>query len=128
MNIRIDANGAGDGKGTHVSMYVYVQKGQYDEKLRWPLKGEMVVQLLNWREDAHHCRELVGLSGDNPSAQMTASMRSKGRGRHQLIAHRVLENSTDRNVQFLQNDCLRFRIERTEIPEFVPGMSNSTML
>ena len=121
MNVRVDAFGAGDGKGTHVSMYVYVQKGEYDEDLHWPLRGEMIVQILNWKDDSQHFRESVGLSGDHPSILLTASIRSKGRGRHQLIAHRVLENTAFKNVQFLQDDCLRFRIERTDIPEFTPG-------
>ena len=37
MCLRVDANGSG--KGTHVSCYVYLMSGEYDDILEWPFKG-----------------------------------------------------------------------------------------
>ena len=41
MCLKVYANGCGDGKGTHVSVYIYLMKGEFDDNLEWPF-------------DAHH--------------------------------------------------------------------------
>ena len=51
MCLRVDANGCGDGKGTHVSVYAYLIRGEYDDLLKWPFQGSIVVQLCNQLED-----------------------------------------------------------------------------
>ena len=50
MCIRVDANGQGNGKGTHVSLFVYMMKGEFDSHLKWPFKGEITVELVNQKE------------------------------------------------------------------------------
>ena len=50
MCLRIDANGWGIGRGTHVSVSVFMMKGEFDSHLQWPFKGEVTVQLVNQRE------------------------------------------------------------------------------
>ena len=52
------ANGDGEGKGTHIklSIYAYLMKGDYDNNLQLPFEGDVVIELLNWREDNHHYR------------------------------------------------------------------------
>ena len=43
MCLRVDAAGYGDGKGTHVSVYLHLMKGPRDDKQEqsghWPLRG-----------------------------------------------------------------------------------------
>ena len=43
MCLKVYANGVGSGEGTHVSLYLYLMKGPYDDKLEqsghWPLRG-----------------------------------------------------------------------------------------
>ena len=34
MCIRVDANGCGDGTGTHVSVFVCLMRGEYERKLK----------------------------------------------------------------------------------------------
>ena len=51
VQIRVDANGVGQGKGTHVSVRLFLMKGVYDVQLKWPFKGEITFQLMNWKED-----------------------------------------------------------------------------
>ena len=43
MCLKIAANGWGDGEGTHVSVSVYMMKGEFDSHLKWPFKGEITV-------------------------------------------------------------------------------------
>ena len=50
MCLSIFANGWGTGKGTHVSVGVYMMKGEFDSHLKWPFKGEITVELVNQKE------------------------------------------------------------------------------
>lgn len=47
MQIEINPNGKGQSKGTHVSIYVWIQKGEYDDDLEWPFVGVVAITLLN---------------------------------------------------------------------------------
>ena len=45
MCLKVHANGYGDGKGTHVSVFVRLMKGVFDDTLKWPFCGDVTVQL-----------------------------------------------------------------------------------
>ena len=45
MCLRVDANGVGRGKGTHVSVYVHLMRGEFDDLLKWPFRGDVTMQL-----------------------------------------------------------------------------------
>ena len=51
MNLEVHPSGYGDGKGTHVSLYLRLMKGPHDDQLQqsghWPLRGTFTVKLLN---------------------------------------------------------------------------------
>ena len=58
MCIKVYAGGVGDGKGTHVSVYLHLMKGEHDDKLEqsghWPLRGTFIIELLNQLSDKDH--------------------------------------------------------------------------
>ena len=54
MCLNLEPNGCGTGKGTHISLYAALMKGEHDDSLQWPFEGNIVVELLNWREDQQH--------------------------------------------------------------------------
>ena len=45
-----------DGKGTHVSVFISLMKGDNDDNLKFPFKGCIVVSLLNSRQEPSHQR------------------------------------------------------------------------
>ena len=45
MRLEVYANGFGAGKGTHVSVYVCLMRGEFDDHLKWPFNGEVTVKL-----------------------------------------------------------------------------------
>ena len=47
MCVQINANGYEQANGTHVSLYTCMLKGEYDDKLSWPFRGEIAVELLS---------------------------------------------------------------------------------
>ena len=46
MRLKVDANGIGPGKGTKISVFVQLLPGKHDDQLKWPLQGEVTVQLM----------------------------------------------------------------------------------
>lgn len=116
MCIRLDANGDGRGKGSHISLYVSLMKGENDEKLSWPFRGEVKIVMLNWCEDANHIKEKITFSkaaGDQVCGRVTQGSRALiGRGRNQFLPHADMGLDKERNVQYCRNDCLRLRVKR----------------
>ena len=54
MCIRANANGFGEGAGTHVSVYACLMKGRNDDTLPWPFTGKVTFMLLNELGDKDH--------------------------------------------------------------------------
>ena len=54
MYLEVVPNGVGSGKGTHMSIYAHLKKGEHDNQLQCPFEGEIVLELLNWRENRGH--------------------------------------------------------------------------
>ena len=61
MCLRVDANGNGEGagKGTHVSVYIHLMKGDYDDALTWPIKYKCTITLLNQLKDEGHHTDII---------------------------------------------------------------------
>ena len=46
----------------HISVWLYLCKGEYGETLEWPFCADIEIELLNWREDSHHHKHLIHFS------------------------------------------------------------------
>ncbi len=44
MKIEVDANGYGDGEGSHVSVFAWIIKGKNDDNLNWPFVGFITIE------------------------------------------------------------------------------------
>ena len=114
MCLAIDSNGSGSGKGTHVSIFVAVMKGEQDEHLNWPFKGKIVVEMVNWREDkGHHEVTFDDFSGIDIINRVTDENRDRGPrfGNQQFISHSSLPYNPTTNTEYLQDECLRLRVK-----------------
>lgn len=115
LSLQVVPNGLGDAKGTHVSVFIYLMKGEFDEDLHWPLRGEMEVYLID--------HTLVGLffadevtfrfvdeKSDASFSRVTKGEKSKcGWGKLKFISHSSLD------IKYLKNDCLHFRIKSVKL-------------
>ena len=114
MCLGVDANGWGDGKGTHVSVFVYLMKGEFDDDLKWPFQGSVILQLCNQLEDKYHCGDTIHYSRtkcDKSNSRVTGGEKAEnGRGSSTFIAHESLEFNPANNCQYLNDNCFQFRI------------------
>ncbi len=116
MVISIDANGYDEYKGTHVSVWVYLMRGEYDDQLEFPFKGTIKFELLNQLEDKnHHCDSYTYDGTEDSSKRVIDRERSrKAQGVQDFIPHGDphgdLGQNDTKNCQYLLDDCLVFRI------------------
>ncbi len=99
VNVDVYANGNGDAKGTHVSVYVHLLEGKYNDKLNWPFVGKVQVMLLNQEEDNHHYKRVVKFESTRNIQAGTAL------GHHKYISHSDLAVTS-----YLKDDTLYFRL------------------
>jgi len=53
MCLRIYLNGDGMGKGSHLSVFFVVMRGNYDALLRWPFRQKVTLMLLSHNQRDH---------------------------------------------------------------------------
>ena len=117
MCLRVDPNGYGDGMGTHVSIFTCIMRGIFDANLKWPFRGEIVIQILNQAEDGNNFQRSIPFTDqtqDSNAGRVTNKERSAGQGFTQFISHSSLDYDISRGTQYLRGDCLRIRILRVK--------------
>ena len=103
--LRVVSAGNGDGKGTHVSVYLHLMKGPHDDKLEqsghWPLRGTFTIELLNqFTDDDHYTRSML-LSGylcSECTNRVVEGDMATGVGFDQFISHDVIPDYVIENV------------------------------
>ena len=117
MCLNVYANGNGDGKGTHVSVFTCLMKGENDDNLKWPFRGKSTFTLLNQLQPNNHCSQnahfVNEMSPDSTIRVMKG--RGTGRGTYKLITHNDLKYNEEKNSCYLKGDALYFRIDSVEV-------------
>ena len=122
MCLRVDANGRGDAKGTHVSVFACLMKGDNNDSLFWPFTGTATVELLNQLEDKNHHKETIAFPAGRVYTQRVVSReRGRGYGYPEFISHADLAYKPLTNTQYLKNDTLIFRVF-AEAPDYKPWL------
>ena len=104
MCINVDANGCGDGAGTHVSVFTELVQGHYDDQLHWPFLGTVTYEVLKkLTDDEHHSR--VAKYDADDDMQVGSSV-----GVNKFLPHSSLSHDPATNTQYLLDDTLYFRV------------------
>ena len=108
MCLNVDANGYGEGRNNHVSVFVFMKKGDYDEQLKWPFRGCITIRVLNQAgDDEGHLTSTLDITADDTDFGRRIILEEQtenGWGFHKLIPHEQLP-------QFLNNSCLCLQIK-----------------
>ena len=114
MCIRVDADGFGEGTGTHVSVYTCLMQGRNDDTLPWPFTGEVTITLLNQLEDENHHTYTISFSQYRYNVAIVRVVddeRGSALGHNKFISQDNLDYDAAKYCQYLKDDCLYFRIE-----------------
>ena len=129
MCLNVRAGGDGDDDGTHVSCYLHLMSGEYDDTLEWPFQGQVKLELLNQLEDKDHLKRII--FGFNESRSLESRQRviekqyGQGWGCLKFISHSELSLKSSLNCQYLKDDTLYFRVSVTFTSKTKPWLVNT---
>ena len=106
MELWVFTNGRGGGSGTHLSIFLHILEGPFDSQLSWPLLATFKLELLNQLEDKNHYALSLKFI-DNESGHPGAT---NGWGLHKFIEQSALKLDSSKNIQYLKDDTLYFRV------------------
>ena len=104
MALEVCVYGHLTGIGTHVSVYVLFQEGEYDAQLKWPFVGKITFALLNQLEDKNHHQKTTTVTAAH-SARVGSLL-----GERLFIPHSALDYDAVDNTQYLKDNTLYFRM------------------
>ena len=104
MRLSIVPAGIEDGKGTHLSVYLFLMRGPHDDTLKWPLKETLEIKLLNQIGDSDHHSKMITFEAQNNGV-------SRGKGQTQFIPNKDL-GVTATNYQYLKDNCVFFQVTK----------------
>ena len=99
--ICIYSNSQGGGKNTHISVYVCIIAGEYDDQLQWPFVGDAVIELLNWKENKKHHQTTVSVEANCGFVQVLEGTYGTSRGYSKFISHSSLSYNSTTNTEYL---------------------------
>ena len=113
MCLGVVANGLDRGKGTHVSVFVHMMRGEFDDDLKWPFRGKVTMCMLNQEEDKNHVIWIVKLDDSLPAVltgRVVGEARNmKGGGLSLFLRH------TNLRPKYLKNDCIKMCVKKVEL-------------
>ena len=110
MCLKVYANGAVQGKGTHVTVGVCLMRGEFDDLLKWPFRGEVKIQLK--KTDPPHYQMIIHLNDNTPNKYVckpTKARNDSGWGNHEYISHADLYAAG-----YLKDDKLVFCVSKLQ--------------
>ena len=117
LQLRVEANGYSSGKGTHLSLFVYLLKGEHDDHLKWPFNATITVKLLNWSGDNSHEERSIP-HHTTPlewRTRVTEGDRApSGWGYFQFISHSVLDTASSA-ARYINDDNVCLEIANVKI-------------
>lgn len=113
MCLKIHAAGYGDGKGTHLSAFLFLMKGPHDDELAWPMRVKFEIRLMNQISDSKHHIMVLPYDDETPddcaNPVTEQEVATRGSGSHQFISNEELYKITQA-CQFLKNDSVFFQV------------------
>ena len=91
-------------KGTHISVYINIMPGEYDDTLEWPLRADFFVYLMNQLEDNDHYKVRVPFDDNTPDnySHLKEQEDGNGWGKPKFLSLFTLEHTAKKHgVVFL---------------------------
>ncbi|XP_039215592.1 TNF receptor-associated factor 5 isoform X1 [Crotalus tigris] len=116
LSARAYLNGDGSGRGTHVSLYFVVMRGEFDSLLPWPFKQKVTLMLLDQSGKKKHICETFKADPNSSSFKRPEGEMNVASGCPQFVAHSVLENTKN---TYIKDDTLflKVMVDLTDLEE-----------
>ena len=103
MCLRVNLNGVDSGASSHISMFIHVMQGKFDNFLPWPFPGKITLTAVDQSESdpLHVTKTLVARPELQAFLRPKTAQNHKGYGYVEMISHAVL-----RTREYLKNNSL----------------------
>ena len=102
---RVYLNGDGMGKGTHLSLFFVLMRGEYDALLEWPFRQKVTLSLLDQSPARRDLSDTFRPDPTSSSFRRPSTEMNIASGCPMFISHIDLQNS-----RFLKDDTLYMKI------------------
>ena len=109
MCLVVHTNGHKSGTDTHLSVYVRLVSGNFDNQLDWPFQGSVFVNLMDQRDDADHWVEKIEFDGElipGVTPEVRKGNKDTEWGNDRFIRQEML----CQNFYDLESDSLHFEV------------------
>ena len=116
MCLRVYPNGDSDVKGTHLSIYIGLVPGEFDDLLSWPYCGSVTIHILNQQRSLFHISKRIELT-------TAANLKNRQRPDPKKIidpshaiywGYRQFAALKDLRGEFLKDNCLQLRVWKVD--------------
>ena len=112
LSLHVAPNGLRNAKGTHVSLFIYLMKGEFDEDLHWPMRENVDIYLIDHKFRSEAFADNIAWQtikfdekSDGYFARVTDGEKSEcGWGKEKFIPHSSMD------PKYLKNGCLHFQL------------------
>ena len=115
VRLELYPKGQCDGAGTHISCYMCLMKGDYDEELVWPFVTKYKLDMLDLTGDGQHETTVVDPRQLEQHTYIWCKpvndMNFNGYGTHTLISHAKLQEQSSR---FIRGGTLYIRFTQVQ--------------
>ena len=114
MCLSVDANDCGTGRDTHLAVSMHLMRGEFDDQLKWPFRGNVIIKLVNQEEDKDHIVYPTEFNSDTPNKTCRRVMiegyaADNGWGFAEFLPHTKLQ------PKYLKNECIKLCIKTVEL-------------
>lgn len=109
LHVFINPNGDGDGRNTHLSVYISLLKGKFDALLPWPFRKTVTFTLIDQQENELHANNYVLMFTPDPANACFArpgKNSNDGWGFSRFISHAQL-----RSRRYIVDDTLFLKVQ-----------------
>ena len=92
---------------------VYLMRGEYDDRLKWPFRGDITVQLVNQSSDQNH--EEVTFEFDGMSSISSCNRVTSDEERAKSGSDKKILTILDSVCPHVKEDCVRFRVTKVSV-------------
>ncbi|XP_032882369.1 TNF receptor-associated factor 3 [Amblyraja radiata] len=114
MCARVYLNGDGMGKGTHLSLFFVVMRGEYDALLPWPFKQKVTLMLLDQGQAGRHLGDAFKPDPNSSSFKQPVGEMNIASGCPLFVAQTVLESGT-----YIKDDTIFIKVvvDTSDLPD-----------
>ncbi|KAM3838100.1 TNF receptor-associated factor 3 [Diretmus argenteus] len=114
MCARVYLNGDGMGKGTHLSLFFVVMRGEYDALLPWPFKQKVTLMLMDQGPSRKHLGDAFKPDPNSSSFRRPGAEMNIASGCPLFVSQSVLENGS-----YIKDDTIfiKVTVDTSDLPD-----------